>query len=91
MRKIFIAALLALASLQANAQKNLIRNGGFENELESWNAGNAKVSTFVHKSGTASLAIVSYVKGKWEGIDQKVNLPKNTKAISITGFYKRMM
>lgn len=90
MKKIFVAVFscLTIASLHVNAQRNLLRNGGFENELEGWSAGNAKVSTLFRKSGEASLALVSYVKGKWEGIDQKVDLPKNTKAICITGFYK---
>ncbi|KQM69299.1 hypothetical protein ASE74_04620 [Pedobacter sp. Leaf216] len=71
-----------------SAQKNLISNGGFEDGLNSWGAGNAKVSTVIRKSGEASLALVAYVKGKWEGIDQKVKLPKNSKAILVSGFYK---
>ncbi|MFC4212333.1 hypothetical protein ACFOWA_14135 [Pedobacter lithocola] len=86
---ICFSVIIWLCSLhQVYAQKNLIGNGGFENDLNSWESGNAKLTTVVRKSGGASLALVSYVKGKWEGIDQKVKLPKNTKAISISGFYK---
>ena len=80
--------ILLFSTYQAAAQKNLISNGGFEDGLNSWGAGNAKVTTVIQKSGEASLALVSYVKGKWEGIDQKVKLPKNSKAIVVSGFYK---
>lgn len=86
---IYSSLIILLFSInQASAQKNLISNGGFEDGLNSWGAGNAKVSTVIRKSGEASLALVSYVKGKWEGIDQKVKLPKNSKAIVVSGFYK---
>ncbi len=83
-----ILACCFVLSFNANAQKNLISNGGFEDGLNGWGAGNARIATFIHRSGDASVALVSYLKGKWEGIDQKVKLPKNTKAISFTGFTK---
>lgn len=80
--------ILLFSTYQVSAQKNLISNGGFEDGLNSWGAGNARVTTIIQKSGEASLALVSYVKGKWEGIDQKVKLPKNSKAIVVAGYYK---
>jgi hypothetical protein len=80
--------ILLLNTYSVAAQKNLLSNGGFEDGLNSWGAGNAKVTNMVRKSGEASLALVAYIKGKWEGIDQKVKLAKNSKAIVITGSYK---
>lgn len=90
MKKYFYSSfiILVFSAYQVSAQKNLISNGGFESGLSSWEAGNAKVTTVIQKSGEASLALVSYVKGKWEGVDQKVKLPKNSKAIVVSGFYK---
>jgi hypothetical protein len=80
--------ILLLNTCSVAAQKNLLSNGSFEDGLSNWEAGNAKVTNMVRKSGQVSLALVAYVRGKWEGIDQKVKLPKNSKAIVITGSYK---
>jgi hypothetical protein len=79
---------VVLASFNVRAQKNLLYNGGFENELEGWNAGNAKVTPWMSKSGKAGLAIINFNKDKWEEIDQAVNLPKNTQAIKVSGWVK---
>lgn len=84
----FLLATLLIIVTEANAQKNLVVNGGFEDGLNNWASGNAKVSTFIRNSGENSLALVSFVKGKWEGIDQRVKLPKSTKAIVLAGFSK---
>lgn len=88
MNKYSLLILLLFSAYQANAQKNLITNGGFEDGLNGWTEGGTKVSTVIRKSGDASLAIVSYVQGKWQGTDQKVKIPKNAKAIAVSGFCK---
>lgn len=84
----FLFVIMLVTVYQARAQKNLISNGGFEDGLNSWGAGNAKVTNIIQKSGEASLALVSYIKGKWQGVDQIVKLPKNSKAVLVTGYYK---
>ena len=83
-----LLATLLFNSVETKAQRNLIVNGGFEDGLTSWGYGNAKISGFIRNSGENSLALVSFAKGKWEGADQKVKLPKNAKAILVTGFGK---
>lgn len=83
----FLIIYLLFMAFNATAQKNLISNGSFENELSGW-SGNAKISNFIYHSGGASLALVSINKGKWEGVDQKIKLPKNAQAILVAGSCK---
>ena len=71
------------------AQTNLIKNGGFETELENWRGdGVATISPYDKKSGKNSCTINQFVGAEWKGIDQIVNIPKTTVAIELSGWVK---
>ncbi|WP_343523957.1 carbohydrate binding domain-containing protein [Pedobacter sp.] len=87
--KYMVAGILILAATtHALAQKNLVMNGGFENELEGWVDYSAKVTPYIYHSGKMSSAIFSADSSKWTGMHQVVSLPKNTQYILMSAKIK---
>jgi len=80
---------LFLIAVTNNAQTNLIKNPGFENELLNWRGEeNATISPYDKKSGKNSCTINQYVGAEWKAVDQIVSIPKNTVAIELSGWVK---
>jgi len=81
------AVLLAPGSLFA--QKNLVLNGGFEDEFFGWNnGGGARQTPWDFKSGKNSCAIVTANTDNWVGIDQTVRIPKKVQDIEFSAWIK---
>ncbi len=72
----------------ALAQKNLVLNGGFEDELFAWNGNGATQTPWNFKSGKNSCAIVTANADNWVGIDQTVRIPKKVQAIEFSAWIK---
>jgi len=71
------------------AQKNLVLNGGFENEFFGWNNnGSAQQTPWDFKSGKNSCAIVTANTDNWVGIDQIVRIPKKVQDIEFSAWIK---
>ncbi|SDG30423.1 hypothetical protein SAMN05421827_10565 [Pedobacter terrae] len=87
--KYIVAGMIMLvASSTVFAQKNLVLNGGFENELESWVEYSAKVTPYLYSAGKMSAALFSSDSSKWTGMHQIVSLPKNTQYILMSAKIK---
>lgn len=70
-----------------SAQKNLVTNGGFEDELFGWNNnGGANQTPWSFKSGKNSCAIVTTNADNWVGIDQTVRIPKKVQSIEFSAW-----
>lgn len=69
--------------LKAKAQKNLVTNGGFEDDFYGWNDGGGKLTPWNIKSGKSSCAIITTNTDKWVGIDQTVAIPKKATSLEI--------
>lgn len=82
------ALVITLVSISATAQKNLVLNGGFENELEFWRGDVAKTSPFDKNSGKYSCIITQFVGAEWKAADQIISIPKNTAAIEFSAWIK---
>ena len=82
----------ALALLVPNsllAQKNLVLNGGFEDEFFGWNNNRgAQQTPWNFKSGKNSCAIVTANTDNWVGIDQTVRIPKKAQDIAFSAWIK---
>jgi hypothetical protein len=72
----------------AQAQKNLVENGGFEDELYEWNNNGANLTPWDFKSGKHSCAIVTANTDKWVGIDQTIKIPKKVQAVAFSAWIK---
>ncbi|MFI5139577.1 MAG: hypothetical protein ACHQIM_17285 [Sphingobacteriales bacterium] len=72
----------------ASAQKNLVTNGGFEDELFGWNNNGAVQTPWDFKSGKNSCAIISTTTTDWVGIDQTVRIPKKVQSIAFSAWIK---
>jgi hypothetical protein len=90
MKKNFIYGLVALlfTNITARAQKNLVTNGGFEDELYGWAEYSARTTPYVVKAGKACAVITSGDTSKWTGMHQVVALPKNTQYVLISAWIK---
>lgn len=86
----YVAAGILMFTLNytALAQKNLVTNGGFEDELNGWVDYSAKVTPYVFSAGKMSSALFSHDTSKWTGMHQIVSLPKNTQYILMTARIK---
>jgi hypothetical protein len=86
----FITCCLFFAALQANAQKNLVTDGGFEDDLYGWNNGNnvAKITPWDFKSGKNSCVIITSNVDNWIGIDQTVRIPKKVQMFEFSAWIK---
>ncbi|WP_259071665.1 hypothetical protein HDF24_22625 [Mucilaginibacter sp. X4EP1] len=81
-------SLLAVFS-HANAQKNLVTNGGFEDDdLYGWNNYGGKQTPWAFKSGKNACAIIAPATDKWLGVDQIVKIPKKVQAIDFSAWLK---
>lgn len=89
MKKVLFVFGLFLITTTNKAQSNLIKNGGFENDLLEWRGENiATISPYDKKTGKNSCTINQFVGAQWKGIDQIVSIPKKTAAIEISGWVK---
>jgi len=87
--KLYILALcIILETGIANAQKNLVINGGFEDDLNSWNGSGAKTSPWDFKSGKYSGVIITTDADNWTGIDQTVSISKKVQALEFGAWLK---
>jgi len=86
----FLIGLLLLTVFdRAYAQKNLVLNGGFEDEFFGWNNnGGAQQTPWDFKSGKNSCAIVTANADNWVGIDQSVRIPKKAQDIEFSAWLK---
>ena len=87
MKKIVFLAIL-ITFTKGNAQKNLVQNGNFENEFQSWSGNVAALNPYDVKEGRTSASITQFVGSEWKGIDQTISVPKNTAAIEFSGWIK---
>jgi hypothetical protein len=92
MKKIvcLITGLLLLSFGKVYAQKNLVVDGGFEDELYGWNNGSnvAKITPWDFKSGKGSCAIITTNTDAWIGIDQTIRIPKKAQMLEIGAWIK---
>ena len=90
--KKFSLAFLLLVLFTSNslfAQKNLVLNGGFEDDFFGWNnGGGAQQTPWDFKSGKNSCAIVTANTDNWVGIDQTVRIPKKVQDIEFSAWIK---
>lgn len=70
----------------ATAQKNMVLNGGFEDEFFGWNNNGAMQTPYNRKSGKNSCAIVTHSTDNWVGIDQTVEIPKKVQNIEFSAW-----
>jgi len=69
----------------ATAQKNLVTNGGFEDDdLYGWNNNGAMQTPYNFKSGKSSCAIVTTNTENWVGIDQTIQIPKKVQNVEFS-------
>ncbi|QEM11577.1 hypothetical protein [Mucilaginibacter rubeus] len=80
--------LLLLAAGKVQAQKNLITNGGFEDEMYGWNDGGVKLTPWDVKTGKNSCAIIATNAANWLGIDQLVVIPKKVGKLEVSAWLK---
>ena len=77
-----------LMANSASGQKNLVLNGGFEDELFGWNNNGAMQTPYSLKSGKYSCAIVTQNTTGWTGIDQTVRIPKKVQSIDFSAWIR---
>lgn len=80
--------ILFLFCLFSHAQKNIVKNGGFESDLQYWNGSSATISPYDKKAGKNSCLINQFTGSEWKGIDQTVNIPKETFALECSIWIK---
>jgi hypothetical protein len=80
--------VLLLLAGKVQAQKNLVTNGGFEDEMYGWNDGGVKLTPWDVKTGKSSCAIISTNAANWLGIDQLVTIPKKAGKIEFSAWLK---
>lgn len=85
---VYLLFPLLFTHITAKAQKNLVTNGGFEDELYGWTEYSAKTTPYVVKAGKACAVITSIDTSKWTGMHQVVALPKNTQYILVSAWIK---
>ncbi len=88
MKQLLFLSVLFLTTI-ANAQTNLIKNGGFESDFIDWRGEeNAMTSPYDKKSGKNSANINQFVGAEWKALDQVITIPKNTFAIECSVWMK---
>ena len=80
--------LLLFLVNNARAQKNLVTNGGFEDDFYQWNNTAAQITPWDFKSGKNSCAIIAHDANNWVGIDQTVKIPKKVQALTVSAWMK---
>lgn len=87
--KALLVLSLFFITVTNSAQTNLIKNGGFENELLNWRGEEvATISPYDKKTGKNSCTINQYVGAEWKAVDQIFSIPKKTAAIELSGWVK---
>jgi hypothetical protein len=88
MKQFLFFSLLFITTI-TNAQINLIKNGGFENELINWRGEEmASLSSYIKKTGKNSAMINQFVGAEWKALDQTIYIPKNTYAVECSVWMK---
>jgi hypothetical protein len=87
MKQLLFFSLLFLTTI-ANAQTNLVKNGGFETELINWRGDVATISPYDKKTGKNGAVINQFVGNEWKAIDQIIIIPKNTYAVAFSVWIK---
>ena len=85
----FCVCLLMMVN-NAQAQRNLVTNGGFEDDLDGWNNNGAKQTPWVFKNGKNSCAIIATSTANWVGIDQTIRISKKLKVVEFSAWIKTM-
>ncbi|GEP50918.1 hypothetical protein FNO01nite_15900 [Flavobacterium noncentrifugens] len=83
-----LAYFLVLLPMFCLAQANLVKNGGFESELNFWRGENGTLSAYVKKSGKNALNISQFSGKQWKGYDQILVLPETSYAVEISAWIK---
>lgn len=87
--KALLVLSLFFITVTNSAQTNLIKNGGFENELLNWRGEEvATISPYDKKTGKNSCTINQYVGAEWKAVDQIFSIPKKTAAVELSGWVK---
>jgi len=86
----FCAAVSLFIATAAMAQKNIVTNGGFEDELFGWEHNGARLTPYDFKNGKNSCAIVTPNTDKWIGINQTVSIPKKAHDIEFSAWLKTL-
>lgn len=88
MKQLFLLSLLVLTTI-TEAQTNLVKNGGFENEFVDWRGEDiAMLSPYEKKSGKVGANITQFVGAEWKSLDQIISIPKNTFAVECSVWMK---
>jgi len=88
MKQFLFFSLLFLTAI-TNAQTNLVKNGGFENELTNWRGEeSATLSSYIKNAGKNSAMINQFTGAEWKALDQVVYIPKNTYAVECSVWMK---
>lgn len=86
--KIIVLSMILVFSTTAFAQKNLVKNGGFETELSDWVGDGAVLNPYEAKVGKNSCSISQYTGADWKGISQEIYLPKDAYALQLSTWIK---
>lgn len=87
--KVIFTLVLTMLAIGASAQKNLVKNGGFEDEVYDWDNSNiAKVTPWDFKEGKSSCVITVADISNWVGLSQIISLPKNAQGIAFGAWLK---
>lgn len=87
MKATFLLSVFLISSI-VFSQKNLVINGGFDQNTDNWWADNLQQNTVIKKAGSGSCMIVQYVGKEWKAGDQRINIPKGTYAITFSAYLK---
>jgi hypothetical protein len=88
MKHFFLLSLLLAAAI-TNAQKNLLKNAGFEYDFVNWRGEeNGALSIYDKKTGKNAAPINQYTGAEWRAFDQIVSIPRNTFAIECSAWMK---
>lgn len=86
---IWILGFILLISVnKVSAQKNLVANGGFEDDTEGWVNYGGTVTPYDFKEGKNSCAIIAPNTEKWLGLHQVINIPKKAPALEVSAWLK---
>ena len=86
--KIFLLCITIAFSTTAFAQKNLVKNSGFENDLSDWVGDAGLPDPYEVKAGKKSCIISQYGSLEWKGIYQEISLPKDAYALQLSTWMK---
>lgn len=87
MKTTFLLSVFLISSIMFS-QKNLVTNGGFDQNTDNWWADNLQQNTVVKKVGSGSCMVIQYVGKEWKAGDQRINIPKGTYAITFSAYLK---